>query len=181
MSNLGSRNYKMNPFFALLAICVLFLVSTAPRAESNCQSYEEQLSASGLTPYGGFNGGASISFGGGVPELAQATSVIVGSAESFDPANPGPIEIRRAGELFFAPSIDGTVNVLTAVLSVTGVPTGPDTFSISGKVRFSGGVGRFEHAHGKASINGSSVIDLMTGQVQFNAVLSGKICNVSDN
>ncbi len=181
MRILRSKDHKVNPFLALLAVCVLFLVSTAPRAESNCQSYEEQLSASGLTPYGGFNGGASISFGGGVPEPAQATSVIIGSAENFDPANPGPIEIRRAGELFFAPSIDGTVNVLTAVLSVVGTPTGPDTFSISGRVRFTGGVGRFKHAYGKASINGSSVIDLMTGQVQFNAVLSGKICNVGDN
>ncbi len=181
MSNLGSRNYKVNPFFALLAICVLFLVSTAPRAESNCQSYEEQLSVSALTPFGGFNGGASISFGGGVPELAQATSVILGSAENFFPANPGPIEIRRAGELFFAPNIDGSVNLLTAILDAVGVPIGPDTFSISGQVRFSGGVGRFEHAHGKASINGSAVVDLMTGQTQFNAVLSGKICNVSDN
>ncbi len=178
MGNLRGKHYKFIPLLGLLALFVLFLISTAPRAEGNCQSYEEQLSASGLTPFGGFNGGASVSFGGGVPELAQATSVIIGSAENFDPANPGPIEIRRAGELFFAPNIDGSVNVLTAVLSVVGVPTGPDTFSVSGRVRITGGVGRFENAHGKASINGSSVVDLMTGQVQFNATLSGKICNV---
>ena len=181
MSNLESKNYKVSSLLALLAVCALFLVSTAPRAESNCQSNEEQLSASGLTPYGGFNGGASSSFDGGAPELAQATSVILGSAQNFDPANPGPIELSRAGELFFAPSIDGSVNLLTAVLDVVGVPIGPDTFSISGKVRFTGGVGRFEHAHGKASIYGFAVIDLMTGQVQFNAALSGRICNVNNN
>ena len=180
MSNLGSKNYKVIPF-GLLAVSVLFLISTAPRAESNCQSFEEQLSASGLTPYGGFNGGASVSLGGGVPELAQVTSVIIGSAENFDPANPAPIEIRRAGGLLFKPSIDGSVNVLTVVLDAVGVPIGLDTFSVSGQVRFTGGVGRFEHAHGKASFNGTSVIDLMTGQVQFDAALSGKICNVDDD
>jgi len=181
MGNLGSKNHKVMPLLGLLAVCVLFLVSTAPRAESNCQSYEEQLSATALTPFGGFNGGASISFGGGVPELAQATSVILGSAENYNPANPGPIEFRRGGQLFFSPNIDGSVNVLTAVLDAVGEPIGPDTFSISGRARLSGGVGRFEHAHGKASLSGTAVIDLMTGQTQMNAVLSGKICNVSDN
>ena len=181
MHNENINSYRTKFYLALSIIAGLFLamVSTQSFGHSNCQSYEEQLSASGLTPFGVFNGGASVSFGGNTPEQALAGSVIMGSA-NFDPTNPGPIVLKRAGELIFAPGITGIPNVLTVIVKSAGTPTGPNTFDINGRLRFTGGVGKFEHARGKAKMTGSATVDLVTGLTQLTATLEGKICGIAD-
>lgn len=172
---------KSQRVMSLITLCALFalpLAATETRAESNCQSFDEQLSAVSITPFGAANGVAHISLGGGAQVPVQATSVLLGTAENFDPLNPAPIQFRRAGQLFFPPGPGLNANVLTVVLDTTGVPTGFNTFDLTGKARFTGGVGSFEFAHGKADFVGTAVIDLNTGQVQTDATLLGKICGV---
>lgn len=170
--------YCKKPFLSFITAAVLVVASPLSWGHANCQSYEEQLVASGQTPFGGFNGGASVSFGGNLPEQALATSVIL-KADDFDPSNPGPILLKRAGSLLFAPGMDGSTNLLTVVIKATGVPTGPTTFAIDGKVRFTGGVGKFEHARGRASFNGDATVDPNTGFTEITASISGKICRAN--
>ena len=154
----------------------LLLANTAAWAGNDCQSYYEVLNMSGPTPFGPFNGGASISIGGGAPVSVLASASMLGSA-SFDPANPGPISQKRAGQLLFPPGANGGINILTAVASANGTPTGPGTLSVTGKVKLTGGVGDFENSFGKAAIEGNAIIDLNTGATQFSAILTGKICS----
>ena len=180
MKESNNNIYQMIPILALLAVFLLLGAVNNSWADSACQSYYEELSVTSITPFGAFNGGALIIIGDGNPEQAMATAVILGSADGFDPNNPEPISVTRAGELFFMPGLDGSVHALTAIVKAEGIPSSPNTFDVSGKVRFTGGVGRYENAHGHASINGVSTVDLQTAETTFNALLIGKICGVGD-
>ena len=159
---------------------VLLLVSTAVLADSDCQSYYEELDVLGPTPLGPFNGGASISIGGGAPVSALATAALLDSV-SYDPASPGPISVKRAGQLLLPPGPDGSINTITAIVAADGEPAGPGVFSVTGKVKFTGGAGDFERSFGKAKMTGDAVVDLNTGETHLSAILTGKICLGNDH
>lgn len=154
----------------------LLLTSSTAWASNDCQTYYEVLNVAGPTVLGPYNGSASISIGDGEPVTVLATATLLGSV-SFDPTNPGPLSVKRAGQLLFPPGENGGINIITAIASADGVPTGPGTFSVSGKVKLTGGTGDFEHSFGKARMVGDALIDLNTGATQFSAILTGKICS----
>jgi hypothetical protein len=151
------------------------LFSTVSWASGGCQSWDEQLMMTGPTPFGPFNGGATVSIGGAAPVSVIAASTLLGSV-SFDPANPGPISLKRSGNLLFPPGANGGIDIVTARADVVGVPTGPGTFAISASVKFTGGAGKFEQTYGRAKMNATATTNLATGFTQFNATVQGKIC-----
>lgn len=156
-------------------LMMIWFMSPAAWANDNCRSWIEQLSVTGPTPFGPFNGAAMVSIGGEAPVSVLAGATLLGSAH-FDPANPGPLAQKRAGQLLFPPGANGSIDILTARTDVMGVPTGPGTFAISGRVKFTGGVGRFEQSYGGANLTAVANVDLATGFTQFNATVKGNIC-----
>ncbi|VAW54992.1 hypothetical protein MNBD_GAMMA05-1694 [hydrothermal vent metagenome] len=173
---------KLSTQVKTFSSCLLFLsvAMTAPTvwAHKDCTPYTAVLHLEGITPFGPLNGGGIYTIGDLPPQQGQVSVVLKGSA-TFDPTSP-VFQANYADMVLFAPSADGSLNILTAIDKSVGAATGPGTFEATTRSRITGGVGMFEGVRGKAFSTNVTSVDLTTGYTISDINVRGKICGIGE-
>ena len=82
--------------------------------------------------------------------------------------------------VLFAPGVDGSLNILTAIDKSIGTATGPGTFEGTTKSRITGGVGLYEGVKGRARSTNVTTVDLATGHTVSDINVRGRICGIGE-
>ena len=173
---MNKLSIKAKPFLSCFALFSVAIVVPASWAHDGCTPYTAVIHMEGTSPFGPLNGGGTYNIGDQPPQQAQVAAVLKGSA-SFNPASP-VAEITFSDMVLFAPSADGSLNILTAVDRSIGTATGPGTFEATTKSRITGGVGLYENVTGWAKSKNISSVDLATGYTVVDINVHGKICGI---
>lgn len=155
--------------FVIVVTCGLFSAAPASAADSDCVAFTDTLHSSSPSPIGSFTGVAQVTIGG------QATTAGF-TATPF-------------GELVFAADGSATAKfadiwvfpngALLATNRAMAVPTGnPGEFRVVGRITFTGGIGIYQNAEGKADFQGI-LQAFPDGTVQGSTTVKGKLCGLS--
>lgn len=175
---MNKSSLKAKLILSSLTVVSAAMLAPASWADTNCTPYTAVFTLEGISPFGPLNGGGVYNIGDQPPQLAQIAAVLKDSA-TFDPASP-EVEISFSDMVLFAPSADGSPNILTAIDKSVGTATGPGTFAATTKSRITGGVGLYKDVTGKARSTTITSVDLTTGYTVANISVEGTICGIGE-
>ncbi|MEE9303022.1 MAG: hypothetical protein V3U84_04465 [Thiotrichaceae bacterium] len=175
---MNKSSIKEKSFLASLILLSAVIIVPTSWAHGNCTRYTAVLHLEGASPFGPLNGSGIYNIGDQPPQPAQIAVVLKGSA-SFDPTSP-VFEAKFSDMVLFAPGVDGSLNILTAIDKSIGTATGPGTFEGTTKSRITGGVGLYEGVKGRARSTNVTTVDLATGHTVSDINVRGRICGIGE-
>ena len=176
---MNKASIKSKPLLSSLILLSAAIIVPTSWAHDDCTPYTAVFHLEGVSPFGPLNGGGIYNIGDQPPQPAQIAVVLKDSA-SLDPTSP-VVELSFSDMVLFAPSADGSLNILTAVDKSVGTATGPGTFEAKTKSRITGGVGLYEGVTGKAYSTNITSVDLTTGYTVSDVSVHGKICGIGES